>query len=137
MTRILVVDDLESHLYLAKSLLEPYGYDVTVAASKDEAIEALQNSDMFDLILSDIGMRKGSGLDLLKAIKSDQRYSEIPVVLISATYWTEADRKNALALGAAKFIFRPLEARAILTEMEDVLPPGKRMSKTDNKTRGT
>ncbi|HEY9791200.1 MAG TPA: response regulator [Candidatus Obscuribacterales bacterium] len=129
MTRILVVDDLESHLYLAKSLLEPFGYEVVVCNSHADAMNALATQGAFDLILSDIGMPGSTGFDFIKQVKADPRFRTIPFVFITATYWAEADKVKGMELGATKFIFRPLEARAILTEIEDVLQPEKRLSK--------
>jgi two-component system, cell cycle response regulator len=126
--RILVVDDLESHLYLAKSLLEPFGYEVQVATGPGEALNALQSAGPFDLILSDIGMRDASGFDFIKTVKVDSRWKSIPFIFITATYWAEADKRKGIELGAAKFLFRPVDARAILTEIEEVLPPHQRLS---------
>jgi CheY-like chemotaxis protein len=129
MTRILVVDDMESHLYLAKSLLEPFGYEVILAAGQEEALQKLAKGDaQIDLILSDISMPKGTGFEFIQSVKADERLRNIPFVFITAAYWADADKQKGLSLGAAKFIFRPLEARAILTELEEVLPPEKRMS---------
>ncbi|SRR5579885_376911 len=132
MTKILVVDDLESHLYLAKSLLEPNGYEVVIAGSRDEALHALRNKGPFDLIISDIGMPQGNGFDFIAKVKSDERFRDIPFVFITATYWEGSDKKKAQELGAAKLIFRPMEARAILTEIEEVLPPEKRAKPFQN-----
>lgn len=129
MTRILVVDDLESHLYLAKSLLEPFGYVVVVATNADEAKRALDASEPFDLILSDVGMPERNGFELIKQVKAQPRFEQVPFVFISSTVWSDTDKKQGLDLGAAKFIFRPMEGRAIITEIEEVLPPGKRLSK--------
>lgn len=126
-TRILVIDDLESHLYLAKCLLEPYGYDVSVASSCADALKQLDEQH-FDLILSDVSMPNASGFDLIQKVKANPKAKDVPFVFISAAHWSETDKQKGLALGAQKFIFRPLEARAILTEIEEVLPEGKRMS---------
>ena len=126
MTRILVVDDLESHLYLAKSLLEPYGYDVVVAMSHVEAMNALESAGPFDLVISDVGMPNSSGFEFIKQIKSDSRFKHIPFVFITSTYWAEDDKRKGLDLGAARFIFRPMEPRAILTEIEELIPAEKR-----------
>ncbi len=128
-TRILVVDDKEAHRFLAKSLLEPFGYEVVLAGSHKDAIEILKQTDEIDLILSDIAMPNSTGFEFIREVKAEPRFRDIPFVFISAIYWSEEDKRKGLQLGADKFIFRPLEARAILTELEEVLPPEKILHK--------
>jgi CheY-like chemotaxis protein len=135
-TKILVVDDIHSHIRLAQSLLEPFGYKVFTASSLDQAMNVLDNESPLDLILSDIGMPGSSGFDLIQQVKEKNQYKDTPFVFITSTYWAEDERQKAYALGATRFIFRPLEAKAILTEIEAALPEEKRLSKKNRPGRG-
>src|SRR5207244_4034026 len=78
-----------------------------------------------DLIISDLGMTDGSGFDFIKAIKSDPDLKDIPFVFITSTFCNETARARGLALGAARFLFRPLEPQELLAEVEACLEEAK------------
>lgn len=69
--RILVVDDHKDTLRSLKILLTQLGYEVTSAGNVAEALQLSQEAK-FDLLLSDIGLPDGSGLDLMKEIRESQ-----------------------------------------------------------------
>lgn len=119
-TTILAVDNSPVNLGLARSILEPLGYQVITAASAKEALALAQEAPP-DLILSDVHMSRESGFDFLAAARKDPRLRSIPFVFISSTVWRDRDRTDALALGAAKFILRPIEPQALLAEIEECL----------------
>jgi two-component system cell cycle response regulator len=72
-----------------------------------------------ELILSDVHMPGKDGYELIKAVKDDEQLRAIPFVFISSTVWGESDRRTGLALGAVKFILRPIEPLALLAEVQD------------------
>jgi two-component system cell cycle response regulator len=121
--KILIVDNLATNRELARSLFEPSGYQVVEAAGIKEALQIL---DKFtpDLIMSDVCMLDGSGYDFLQLAKENSRLSGIPFVLITSTMWSEEHRRKGLALGAAKFIFRPIASESLLAEIEGCLKEG-------------
>lgn len=125
---ILVIDDLQSHLYLAKAVFEPYGYRVTVANGYSEGIRILEKGGI-DLILCDIGMPGRNGFDLLEEVQAHAEWRKVPFVVITASYWEEDVRQRALKGGAAGFVFRPMEPRVLLTEVETFLPEDMRLAK--------
>ncbi|HZE59390.1 MAG TPA: response regulator [Burkholderiales bacterium] len=118
---ILVVDDKPENLELARSLFRPSGYRVLTATGLRPAL-AVARDAWPDLIISDICMPDASGWDFIKAVKADAQLSAIPFVFLTSTVTTESDRKKGLALGAMKFIFRPIEAQRLLQEIEACLP---------------
>src|SRR4030095_9180443 len=77
--RILVVDDEENLRITTAAILENDGYVVDVAASGDEAISLLRDSD-YDLVLTDLRMEGGDGLSVLTQIRRDSPFT-ISVVL--------------------------------------------------------
>lgn len=79
-SRILIVDDEEELLAVNSMLLETAGYHVTSANSMAAAITQLQGHD-FDLLLSDIVMPNGTGLQLAAYVQ--QHYPDLPVQLVS------------------------------------------------------
>lgn len=118
---ILVVDDHLVNLELAASLLENFGYRILVAQGLTAALAQLEQT-IPDLILSDVCMDDGSGYQLLQAIQEDVRWRSIPLIFITSTVATETERVKALALGADRFLFRPLEPLHLLAEIQRCLP---------------
>ncbi len=122
--RILVVDDEASNRALMQATLAPFGYRLTFANSVSQAI-GLLHTEPFDLILSDLHMPQDTGFDLLNTIRQDNRLKVVPLVLISSTSWGEPDRGRALAMGAARFLMRPIDPRVLLNEIATCLAEQK------------
>jgi two-component system cell cycle response regulator len=117
---ILIVDDKQVNLDLAVSLLRPSGYRVVTARGMQEAL-ALARRAPPELILSDVCMSDGSGYDFIREVKADAKLRSIPFVFVTSTMTAEREREKGLALGAARFIFRPVEAQELLTAIEACL----------------
>lgn len=118
--RILVVDDSPANRSLAQATLAPFGYRLHLASSVAEAFDLLARQP-FDLIISDLRMPGGDGLEFLARIKSDPALSGLPVVLLSSSFWGARDRERAQALGAARFLERPVAPRRLLDEIKSCL----------------
>jgi two-component system cell cycle response regulator len=121
---VLAVDDLPANAKLVESLLEPFGYSVITTSGMTDAM-ALARQHRPDLIISDVQMHEGSGYELCEALKTDHRLREIPVILITSTFCDELSRKKGLALGAVRYLFRPIDSLKLLGEIEDCLPARK------------
>lgn len=117
---ILVVDNLPLNIELARCILEPSGYRVVTATSMAEGLR-MSRETLCDLILSDVFMGGGSGYEFLGAIRSDPQFKDIPFVLITSTTIGDGDRKKGLALGAERFLRRPIEPEALLAEIQACL----------------
>ncbi|UCG90765.1 MAG: response regulator, partial [Candidatus Heimdallarchaeota archaeon] len=82
---ILVVDDEEDTVELARMVLEYEGYRVFSASNGEEAIQFLNtNSEKPDLVLLDVLMPKVNGLEVCKWIKDNPKLKDIPVLLFTA-----------------------------------------------------
>jgi len=114
---ILVVDNMPLNIELARSILEPFGYVVIAALGMTEALNLARRTPP-DLILSDVNMADGTGYDFIKAVKADPQLCAIPFVLITSTYLDPQEQAHGLALGAARFIVRPIEPQALLAALE-------------------
>jgi len=114
---ILVVDNSPANIHLAHSMLEPFGYRIIEAKSVDEAMKLL--AEPFpDVILSDLHMPDKDGFDFIENVKANPELRKIPFLFISSTMWAERERELALYLGAARFILRPIEPHALISEIE-------------------
>jgi len=113
---VLVSDNVPNNLELARSILEPNGYRVITASGTKEAIEkaCLWRPD---LILSDVRMGDSSGYDFIGAVKADANLSEVPFIFITSSEVEEPSRLKGLALGAARFLVRPMEPARLLAEI--------------------
>ncbi len=103
--RILVVDDEQSMLDFLRLLLESAGYEVSVANSMKEGESRFREGGI-DLVLSDIIMPDGTGLELLKAIKAlDARAS----VIMMTAYASTKTAIEAMKLGAYDYVSKPFD----------------------------
>jgi DNA-binding NtrC family response regulator len=117
-TRILVVDDEEAMREVLEMRLEGWGFEVRSACDGHQAQE-LARSYCPDIIISDVIMPELSGLDLLRALKSDGL--DCPVVLVTAQGSIDL-AVEAMKQGAQDFVTKPLDyakLRAILQAAEN------------------
>ena len=117
---VLAVDNLPINLYLVVSILTPSGFKVLTANGVSEGL-ALARRSSCDLIVSDVCMGGESGYDFLIAVRSDPQLSPIPFILITSTMMSERDRERGLALGADRFLRRPIEPQVLLDEISECL----------------
>lgn len=86
MSSILVVDDEYDIAQAIRGVLEDEGFDVEVCSNGRHALQCVKEKDQdFGLILIDVMMPFMSGLDLLKQLRTDRRFSKVPVVLMNNT----------------------------------------------------
>ncbi len=121
---ILVVDDVPTNLALKRSTLEPLGYRVRTASSADEGLAMARESPP-DLIISDVGMPEGDGFDFIARVKQTPALSAVPFIFCSSTHWDALSRTKALALGALRYLNRPLPPEQMAEEVANVLRGGK------------
>ena len=114
---VLVVDNSPANIKLSRSILESFGYQIIAANGVDEAMTLLRARPP-DVILSDLHMPVKDGFDFIKLVKADLKLRSIPFVLISSTVWGARERVHGLSLGAAEFIIRPIEPRALVDQIE-------------------
>lgn len=86
MTSILVVDDEYDIAQAIRGILEDEGFEVEVCSNGRHALQSIKERNAsFQLILIDVMMPFMSGLDLLKQLRSDRRFVNVPVVLMNNT----------------------------------------------------
>jgi CheY-like chemotaxis protein len=117
---ILVVDDEASVRAMLIALLEDARYDARGAANGREAIARLRAEPArYRLILLDVMMPFLSGWDVLLAIHSDPALANIPIVMMTAG---ASVREQALDLGAAGYVSKPLDLDLLLDLVEQHYP---------------
>lgn len=107
--RILVVEDRDSLRRMMRRALEQEGYTVATAADVP-AGESAVRVETFDLVLTDLKLPVGSGLDIVAAVQRHQ--PSTPVVVITG-YGTVTDAVEAMKRGAADFLEKPLDIQRL------------------------
>ena len=107
--KMLIVDDESSMLDFLSLLFQGVGYEVTTARSVTEAHKQFERN-AFDLVLCDILMPDGNGLDLLREIKASG--GGPPVVMMTA-YTSTKSAIEAMKLGAADYISKPFDVEEL------------------------
>jgi two-component system, chemotaxis family, chemotaxis protein CheY len=106
---ILVVDDFSTMRRILKSCLQQLGFtNITEADDGANALTKLHSKE-FKLIISDWNMPNMMGIDLLKAVRADEKYKTVPFVMVTA----EGLKENvvaALQAGASNYVVKPFTA---------------------------
>ena len=115
--RILVVDDEPQITEVLRAYLEREGMIVEVCASVAEALASLARFAP-DLLVLDITLPDGSGLDVLRAVSSEK--AAVPTIMLSARV-EEADRVVGLELGADDYVTKPFSPRELVARVRSLL----------------
>ena len=120
---VLVVEDIPDILKLLDATLQFKGFRVVTASNGKEALEAIQK-ELPALVIADILMPQMDGFSLLHRIRLNPETREIPVIFLSATYISNEDKEFARALGADRFIEKPVDWDKFLPIITDILARG-------------
>jgi DNA-binding response OmpR family regulator len=126
-SRILLVEDEAAITEPLSEALQREGFDLTVAPTAREALERARSGSP-DLVLLDLGLPDGSGLDVCRELRDDSR---VPIIMLTAR-GSEADRVAGLELGADDYVVKPFSAREVAARVRAVLRrSGARPQATD------
>lgn len=117
---LLVVDDMPTNLLLKRSCLMPLGFRVLTATRADEAL-AMARINRPDLILSDVGMADGDGFEFMAQVKQVPGLRDVPFIFITSTHHDLEMQQRALALGAARYLMRPISPEDLVAEVRACL----------------
>ncbi len=109
---VLVADD-EPHIgRIIKMKLEQGPFEVTLAYDGREALDVLARDREIKLVLLDLMMPHLSGLDVLAAMRADERWRELPTIILTAA-GQEQQHQRALQLGASEFLTKPFSPKKL------------------------
>ena len=118
--RILVVDDEPINQQVLKNHLSGQDFQLTQAMNGAEAIEAIRNSEPFDLILLDVMMPRMSGYEVCEKIRQEFLASELPIIMITAKNQLQ-DIVQGLSLGANDYLPKPFHKEELLARINTQL----------------
>jgi CheY-like chemotaxis protein len=115
--RVLVVDDMYDDAILLAQLLEPLDATIAVARSAAEAL-TMVDTQLVDLVVTDLNMPGGSGLDLTRQLR---RLRDIPAVIFLTGSTCAAHKITAFELGAAAYLQKPVDVEYLIGLAKEIL----------------
>ncbi len=130
--KVLIVDDFDTMHKIIRDILHELGYEKTVSAHNGQkALDILATDDDIGLIISDWNMPKMTGLDFLKTVKKDEKFAEIPFIMVTA----EAEKERIIVAIKEKvnqYIIKPFNAD-MLGEKIQMVMKGKGLADSSSK----
>lgn len=122
--KILSADDSSTIRRIIKGVVEVLGYDFCEAENGKRAMEVLEKEySNIDLVLLDWNMPEMNGFEVLKAIMADERFSSIPVMMVT----TESELGNvakAVSAGAKHYLTKPFSTEDLSARIMECLGMG-------------
>ena len=122
MSTILIVEDNEKNMKLARDVLQSRGYATLEAVTGEEGVR-LAIDRKPDLVLMDIQLPGINGMEALRQVRADPGCAKIPVVAFTASV-TPTDRSQISAAGFDAFISKPINLKEFLETVKRLLEGG-------------
>jgi CheY-like chemotaxis protein len=119
MATVLVVDDQPVIQRVLGAQLRKSGHDPETCGCARDALVRLGETT-FDLAIFDIAMPEMDGLSLLRLLRQDSRFAQLPIIMLTASGQDE-DRVAAFAAGAAAFLNKPASSWELAETIDRVL----------------
>jgi signal transduction histidine kinase/CheY-like chemotaxis protein/HPt (histidine-containing phosphotransfer) domain-containing protein len=116
--RVLIVDDVETNLYVAKGLMAPYGLKIDLASNGVEAVEKIKAGNMYDIVFMDHMMPKMDGIEATKIIR-EMGYTR-PIVALTANALA-GQAEMFLKNGFDGFISKPIDIRQLNVSLNKLI----------------
>jgi CheY-like chemotaxis protein len=109
---VIMADD-EPHIgRIVQMKLEQGPFAVTLAYDGEEALTAVRSAERVDLLLLDLMMPKLTGLEVLRALREDERFKSLPIVILTAG-GNAQDLRAAMQLGATEVLTKPFSPKKL------------------------
>lgn len=119
--KILIVEDSLTVREVERKLLENRGYHVTVAVDGIDGWNVLHRGEEFDLIISDIDMPRMNGIELVKKVRTEDKFKEIPIMIVSYKD-REEDKMKGLDAGANYYLAKSsFHDDTLINAVEDLI----------------
>jgi two-component system alkaline phosphatase synthesis response regulator PhoP len=109
---VIMADD-EPHIgRIVQMKLEQGPFVVTLTYDGEEALTAVQSAERVDLLLLDLMMPRKTGLEVLRALREDERFKSLPIVILTAG-GNAQDLRAAMQLGATEVLTKPFSPKKL------------------------
>lgn len=116
---ILIIEDEEDMVYAIALQLKTAGFKVISAADGQEGLEKVRKEKP-DLIILDLMLSKIDGYKVSRMIKFDERYKDIPIVMLTSRS-QESDKELGFEVGANAYITKPFDPKLLAETIEKLL----------------
>jgi CheY-like chemotaxis protein len=116
---ILLVEDHRDTAQVMSRLLTKMGHHVDVAGSVRDALRKAADDDSFDVVISDLGLPDGSGLDLMRQLTGLTARQSVPSIALSG-YASEADVRRCREAGFTEHLAKPIDLERLLAALTRV-----------------
>ena len=121
-TRVLLVDGDADSRTVYRAILQHYEFEVLEALDGPAALEtALRETP--DIVVTELTVPKLSGLDLLRALRADDRTRDTCIIVLTAVSF-ESERTRAVQAGCQLFLSKPVEPQTLVEQIRRFLPDG-------------
>jgi DNA-binding response OmpR family regulator len=117
--KILVSEDNPDIRKILVMRLEINGYHVIQAQDGEEAMDKIKQETP-DLIMLDLMMPKISGFEVCRMVKFDDKYKDIPIIVLSALD-QQGDREKAIENGADAYFIKPFDLELLLSKIKSLI----------------
>jgi|ERR1051326_607470 two-component system cell cycle response regulator DivK len=124
MSLILIVEDNEKNMKLARDILKAKGYDTLEAVTGEEGVK-LARERKPDLVLMDIQLPGINGIEAFRRMRADQATARIPVVALTASV-TPTDRSEINAAGFDAFVGKPINLKEFVETVKRLVEGAKK-----------
>jgi two-component system chemotaxis response regulator CheY len=116
---ILVADDSPSIRKFISFALLAKGYEIIPVSDGMQALEIMPNQNI-NLVITDLNMPNIDGFELIKTIRENEIYSDIPIIILSSL-GSNDDIKRGMGCGANSYLIKPFDPNRILYEVSKYL----------------
>jgi two-component system cell cycle response regulator DivK len=124
MSTVLIVEDNDKNMKLARDVLQAKGYDTLEAVTGEDGVKlALERRP--DLVLMDIQLPGINGIEAFRQLRADPKTARIPVVALTASV-TPTDRSAITAAGFDAFVSKPISLKEFLDTVKRLVDGGRK-----------
>ena len=120
--RVLVVDDTEGNRYATARILRGAGFEVSEASTGHEALDAMRT--LPDVLVLDVNLPDMTGFEVVERLRADATGATVPVLHMSASFTTNADRARGLEGGADAYLTHPIDPTVFVATVRALLRTG-------------
>ena len=117
---VLIVDDSKTVRNLVAFILKAEGIKVTTAEDGLDGLEKLYSMTEVDLILTDINMPRMDGFSFIVAVREQEIYKDIPIIILS-TEGDDKDIQKGIQLGANLYMVKPAQPEKMVRNIKMLL----------------
>ncbi len=118
--KILIVDDFATMRRILKNILKKIGFTHIIEAEDGNNALKVLEKEKVDLVISDWNMPKMSGIEFLKAVRSNTAFKDLPFLMVTA----EAQKQNiieAVQAGVSNYVVKPFTEEVITEKLVKIL----------------